>query len=142
MALTVSSGYLPFAVSSESMTVSAPWTTAVATSETSARVGSGLSTIDESIWVATMQSLAWARQREMSLRWTMGTTSTPASTAMSPRATMIPSAALTISSRFFSDSMAFLVSILAITLAVEPRDKSICLSLTMSLADWTKERET
>ena len=40
--LTASSGYLPLAVSPESMTQSAPSRTALATSETSARVGRGL----------------------------------------------------------------------------------------------------
>jgi len=39
---TVSTGYLPEAVSAESMTASVPSRTALATSETSARVGTGL----------------------------------------------------------------------------------------------------
>ncbi len=47
--LMVSIGYLPLAVSSLSITASAPTITAVATSETSALVGSGDSVIDANI---------------------------------------------------------------------------------------------
>ena len=50
---TASRGYWPDALSADSMTASAPSNTAVATSETSARVGTGAVIIDSSIWVAT-----------------------------------------------------------------------------------------
>ena len=78
----------------------------------------------------------------MSLRCMVGTTSAPASTAMSPRATMMPSAAFTIDSRCSSEEMAFLVSILAITRAVEPCDNKIWRRFSMSDADWTKDKAT
>merc|ERR1719353_2406670 len=54
---TASSGYEPLAVSPESITQSAPSSTALATSETSARVGRGLVVIDSSICVAQMIGL-------------------------------------------------------------------------------------
>jgi len=51
---TASSGYLPLAVSPDSMTASVPSNTALATSLASARVGRGFSVIDSSICVAVM----------------------------------------------------------------------------------------
>src|SRR3990172_2997558 len=54
---TVSTGYLPLAVSAESITASVPSSTALATSDTSARVGIGLEIIDSIISVAVMVSL-------------------------------------------------------------------------------------
>ena len=54
---TASRGYCPEALSAESMTASAPSNTAVATSDTSARVGTGEVIIDSSIWVATTTGL-------------------------------------------------------------------------------------
>ena len=50
--------FRPLAVSSDNITLSAPRSTAVATSETSARVGSGMSVMLASICVATMVGLA------------------------------------------------------------------------------------
>ena len=58
---TVSMGYSPTLVSPDSITASAPSSTALATSEASARVGAGLVIIDSSIWVATMTGLALRR---------------------------------------------------------------------------------
>ena len=55
---TVSSGYLPAAVSAESITASVPSSTALATSLTSARVGTGLVIIDSIICVAVMTTLS------------------------------------------------------------------------------------
>ncbi len=141
-AFTVSSGYLPFAVSSDSITTSAPWITAFATSLTSARVGSGLSTIDPIVWVATMQIFACSRQNATNLRCTIGTISAPASTAISPRATITASEAFTISSRFLSLSTAFLVSILAIIFALESWSRKIWRSLWISSAHWINESAT
>ena len=54
---TVSTGYLPVALSAESITASAPSKTAVATSEASARVGVGASIMLSIIWVATTTGL-------------------------------------------------------------------------------------
>ena len=61
MAATVSTGYLPVAVSAESITASVPSSTAFATSETSARVGIGLLIIDSIICVAVMTSRFFSR---------------------------------------------------------------------------------
>src|SRR5882724_10334839 len=54
---TVSTGYLPLAVSADNITASVPSSTALATSDTSARVGTGLEIIDSIICVAVMVSL-------------------------------------------------------------------------------------
>jgi len=51
---TASTGYLPLAVSAESITASDPSRMALATSEASARVGRGFSVIDSSICVAVI----------------------------------------------------------------------------------------
>ena len=48
---------MPEADSAESMTASAPSNTAIDTSDTSARVGTGDVIIDSSIWVATTTGL-------------------------------------------------------------------------------------
>ena len=61
MVWTASIGYLPTLVSPDSITASAPSSTALAQSEASARVGRGFSIIDSSIWVATMTGLALRR---------------------------------------------------------------------------------
>ena len=70
---TASSGYLPTEVSPDSITASAPSSTALATSEASARVGREFSIIDSSIWVATMTGLAFSRAIWMARFWTSGT---------------------------------------------------------------------
>uniref|UniRef100_A0A1I8I972 Mediator of RNA polymerase II transcription subunit 13 n=1 Tax=Macrostomum lignano TaxID=282301 RepID=A0A1I8I972_9PLAT len=57
MVRTASSGKSPLAVSPDSMTQSAPSSTALATSEISARVGRGLLIMDSSIWVAQITGL-------------------------------------------------------------------------------------
>ena len=54
MACTAFTGYLPAAVSADSITASVPSSTALATSLTSARVGTGLWIIDSIICVAVM----------------------------------------------------------------------------------------
>ena len=63
----------------------------MATSETSARVGIGLSIMLSSIWVATITGLAAARQSRPSRFWIGGTFCTGSSTPRSPRAIMMPS---------------------------------------------------
>ncbi len=110
--LTVSIGYLPTLVSPESITASAPSSTALATSEASARVGRAFSIIESSIWVATMTGLAFSRHSCTARFCTSGTWSSGSSTPRSPRATMMPSNASTIASR---RSTASGFSILAIT---------------------------
>ena len=75
-----------------------PSSTALATSVTSARVGSGLDTIDISICVAVMTGRP-ARLAARMIRFCVaGTRSIGISTPRSPRATMIASAAATIAS--------------------------------------------
>ena len=59
MVRTASRGYLPDAVSPESMTQEVPSNTAFATSETSARVGLGFLIMESSIWVAVMTGFPW-----------------------------------------------------------------------------------
>src|SRR6056297_526352 len=75
---------------------------AVATSETSARVGMGDSIIDSSICVATITGLAAARHLRTSRFWMGGTFCTGSSTPRSPRATMIPSETARMSSKHFT----------------------------------------
>src|SRR3954465_462615 len=58
---TASAGYCPAADSADSITASAPSKMAVATSETSARVGTGLVIMDSSICVATTTGLPTRR---------------------------------------------------------------------------------
>ena len=62
---TDSTGYLPTAVSPDSITASVPSKTALATSETSARVGRGFSIIDSSICVAVITGLEYSDARRM-----------------------------------------------------------------------------
>mmetsp|Transcript_71192 Transcript_71192/g.161121 ORF Transcript_71192/g.161121 Transcript_71192/m.161121 type:complete len:253 (-) Transcript_71192:567-1325(-) len=131
--VTASMGYLPAADSAESITASAPSNTAVATSDTSARVGLGDSIMLSSIWVATMTGLPCARATSMISFWSMGTSSGSISTPKSPRATMMPSHTSVISLRL---SMALGFSILAITLpGWSPMSSRSC---RMSAASCTK----
>mmetsp|Transcript_1717 Transcript_1717/g.6613 ORF Transcript_1717/g.6613 Transcript_1717/m.6613 type:complete len:313 (+) Transcript_1717:348-1286(+) len=97
--LTARSGYLPAADSPDNMTASALSTTAFVTSATSARVGRGFLAIESSICVATMTGLPlWRHASTMSFcHCTTSTRGT--STPRSPRATISPSAASTISPR-------------------------------------------
>ena len=101
---TAPTGCAPTDVSPDSITASAPSRTALATSEASARVGRELVIIDSSIWVATMTGLFRSRAAWMARFCTSGTCSSGSSTPRSPRATMIPSNASTIASRFSTAS--------------------------------------
>ncbi len=96
---TVVIGCSPTLVSPDSITASAPSSTALATSLVSARVGDGELIIDSSIWVATMTGFALRRAFSMICFWRNGTSSSGHSTPRSPRATMKPSNASMISSR-------------------------------------------
>ena len=73
MASTASMGYLPEAVSPESITQEVPSNTALATSETSARVGRGLRIMESSIWVAVMTGLPAMVVALIIFFWRMGT---------------------------------------------------------------------
>ena len=114
---TTRTGCAPEAVSAESITASDALNTAVATSETSARVGWASLTMLSSICVATIVGLAAARPSSSRRSWAIGTVSGSSSTPRSPRATMIPSEAATISSMF---SIASGFSIFEISLVREP----------------------
>ena len=70
---TASRGYLPLAVSAESMTASVPSKIALATSLASARVGRGFSIIDSSICVAVITGLRHSSARRMMCFWMSGT---------------------------------------------------------------------
>ena len=95
--MTVSTGYLPTAVSPLSITASAPSRRAFATSLASARVGLGFSVMDSSIWVATMTGLPLWLQASMIFFWSSGTSHGGISMPRSPLATMMPSLASIIS---------------------------------------------
>ena len=69
IASTALTGYLPTALSADSMTASVPSITALATSETSARVGTGLWIIDSIICVAVITTLKWWRAQAMMRFW-------------------------------------------------------------------------
>ena len=84
-------GYLPTADSADSITASAPSNTAVATSDTSARVGTGEEIMLSSICVATTTGLPAARALLTICFCRPGTRSTGISTPRSPRATIRPS---------------------------------------------------
>ena len=84
-------GNLPTADSADSMTASAPSNTAVATSDTSARVGTGEAIMLSSIWVATTTGLPAVRDLLTICFCSPGTRSTGSSTPRSPRATINPS---------------------------------------------------
>src|ERR1043166_1925301 len=86
---TASTGYCPAADSAESITASAPSKIAVATSDTSARVGTGLVIIDSSICVATTTGLPAARAERVMCFWMPGTFSSGISTPRSPPATLL-----------------------------------------------------
>ena len=88
---TARMGYLPAAVSPDSMTASEPSKTAFATSLASARVGRGLSIIDSSIWVAVMTGLEASRHARIRRFCTIGTSCIGISMPRSPRATITPS---------------------------------------------------
>ena len=107
-------GYWPEALSADSMMASAPSNTAVATSDTSARVGTGATIIDSSICVATTTGLPWRRASRVMRFCRPGTCSSGISTPRSPRATISASETAMISSR---RAIACGFSILAMTSA-------------------------
>ena len=102
MVFTESTGYWPTAVSADSITASAPSKTAVATSEASALVGTGVLIIDSSICVATITGLPKTLQAIIIFFWIPGTLEGGNSTPKSPLATIIPSDNSIIWSKSFS----------------------------------------
>mmetsp|Transcript_25293 Transcript_25293/g.37181 ORF Transcript_25293/g.37181 Transcript_25293/m.37181 type:complete len:216 (-) Transcript_25293:682-1329(-) len=122
-------GYLPLAVSPESITQSVPSKTALATSEVSARVGRGLLIIDSSICVAVTTGLPAMLHLEIIIFCASVTFSPGISTPMSPRATMTPSVTARISSKFSRPSW---FSILEMILIFLPPLSSRCLRIPMT----------
>mmetsp|Transcript_41180 Transcript_41180/g.113577 ORF Transcript_41180/g.113577 Transcript_41180/m.113577 type:complete len:229 (-) Transcript_41180:490-1176(-) len=104
MISAASTGNSPAAVSPESITQSVPSRTAFATSLASARVGRGDVVMDSSICVAVMTNFPAKLQRPIITFWAMNTCSGGISMPKSPRATMIPSLASKIESKFFRPS--------------------------------------
>ena len=135
-ACTVSNGYWPAAVSADNITASVPSSTALATSETSARVGIGLVIIDSIICVAVITSLFCARAMRIIRFCRPGTAASPTSTPRSPRATIMASEASIIASRL---PMASARSILAIILALPPAFFTKLRANSTSAADLGKE---
>ena len=118
------------------MTASAPSKTAVATSDTSARVGTGAVIMLSSICVATTTGLPIRRPRRVMRFCTPGTASSGISTPRSPRATITPSASSMIASSCCS---ACGFSILAMMPA---RFLTVLRASAMSSGRWMKERAT
>ena len=144
MAFTASTGYLPAAVSPLSITASAPAKMEPATSEASARVGSGASIMLWSICVATMQGIAARSQAAWMRRCSTGTRAKSSSMARSPRATIMASASAAMASR---DCRATGRSILATMPGTRPRLALALFSrvrrrLRMSSACCTKDSAT
>ncbi len=133
MVATDSTGKSPDADSADSMIASAPSNTAVATSETSARVGTGAVIIDSSICVATTTGLPARRAALVICFWMPGTFSSGISTPRSPRATISASEYSMIAAR---RSTACGFSILAITPA---RPRAIFLTSARSSGRWMKD---
>ncbi len=131
IASTAFSGYLPAAVSCESITASVPSMTEFATSSTSARVGMGLSTIDCSICVAVMTTRLASSASRMIFFCRPGSSASPISTPRSPRATITTSEASTISRRF---SMASARSIFDTSAASLPAARAMRRASCMSCA--------
>ncbi len=128
---TARTGYLPTAVSPESIRASVPSNTALATSEASARVGLGLLIIDSNIWVAVMTTLPASLASEIIFFCKTGTRSGESSTPRSPLAIIIPSDSSIMASR---SPIASAFSILAITGISLPLPSSLCLSIALSPA--------
>ena len=136
MASTASAGCLPTAVSAESMTASVPSSTALATSKTSARVGTGFSIMDSIIWVAVTTTRLRVLARLMSDFCTAGSLASLISTPRSPLAIMIPSDSRMMVS---ACSRASARSILAMTEPCQPYPAMISRHSSTSAALRTKE---
>mmetsp|Transcript_74852 Transcript_74852/g.231249 ORF Transcript_74852/g.231249 Transcript_74852/m.231249 type:complete len:237 (-) Transcript_74852:175-885(-) len=138
-----STGKSPAAVSPESITQSVPSRTALATSLASARVGRGEPVMDSSICVAVMTNFPAKLQRPIMTFCAMNTCSGGISMPKSPLATMIPSLAAKISSKFLNPSP---FSIFAINRGGSWPSLQCSLSISLTprtlSASWTKDRAT
>mmetsp|Transcript_229 Transcript_229/g.462 ORF Transcript_229/g.462 Transcript_229/m.462 type:complete len:213 (+) Transcript_229:1433-2071(+) len=118
------------------MTQSVPSKTALATSVASARVGRGLLIIDSSICVAVMTGLPATLHLRIIIFWARNTFSGGISMPISPLATIMPSHAARISSKFFRPCW---FSILEIILISFPSGPNASLMTAMSAAQRTNE---
>mmetsp|Transcript_2040 Transcript_2040/g.5733 ORF Transcript_2040/g.5733 Transcript_2040/m.5733 type:complete len:275 (-) Transcript_2040:550-1374(-) len=137
--VTVSTGKSPMADSLLSITALVPSRTALATSQASALVGKGLSSIDASISVAVTTILPASFAFLIISFCAKGTRYTPSSTPRSPRATMMPSEMATISSKFFTPAS---FSIFGMIWMLRPFMPRVSLMNLTSSALWTKEAKT
>ena len=140
MVCTASTGYLPEAVSPESMTQLVPSKTALATSLTSARVGRGLRIMESSICVAVMTGLPAMLVRRIIFFCSMGTSQAGISTPRSPRATISPSLAAIISSRLSTPSRFSILEMMR--MCSPPQSRRQARMSSTSLARRTKEAAT
>ena len=131
--VTVSTGYLPIAVSLDNITASVPSSTAFATSDTSALVGLGFSCIVDNISVAIMHIFSASLAAFAIFFWILGIFSISSSIPRSPLAIITPS--LTFKIPFIS-SIAVLFSILLI-ICIWSSDNSINKSFTSSTSSWS-----
>ena len=125
-------GYLPIALSPESIIALVTSNTAFATSETSALVGRGLYVIVSNICVAVITIFPALLHFFIISFWTIGTCSIGISTPISPRATITPSVTSNIESKF---SIPSVLSILEIILIFSPpfSSKTLRIAKTSSL---------
>mmetsp|Transcript_53731 Transcript_53731/g.142399 ORF Transcript_53731/g.142399 Transcript_53731/m.142399 type:complete len:222 (+) Transcript_53731:465-1130(+) len=133
MVSMASSGYLPLAVSPESITQSVPSNTALATSVVSARVGRGFMIMLSSIWVAVTTGLPATLHLLMIIFCAMATFSTGISTPMSPRATMMPSLSARIWSKFCRPSWFSILEMMRMCL---PPQASRCRRISFTWSPW------
>ena len=136
MVRTTLCGSTPTDVSPESMTASAPSSTALATSDASARVGREFSIIESSICVATITGLAFSRAIWITRFCTAGTCSSGISTPRSPRATITASNARMMDS---SASTASGFSSLATTGTRRPTSSMISCTSSTSAGERTND---
>mmetsp|Transcript_13824 Transcript_13824/g.36973 ORF Transcript_13824/g.36973 Transcript_13824/m.36973 type:complete len:222 (-) Transcript_13824:857-1522(-) len=134
--VTVSTGNLPMADSELSITALVPSSTAFATSQASARVGKGLSSMDASISVAQTTYLPAAFVFEIIIFCAIQIFSMGISMPKSPRATMMESLASMISSMFFKPSS---FSIFEMILMLRPRGPKVSRISLTSAALCTKD---
>mmetsp|Transcript_3716 Transcript_3716/g.8476 ORF Transcript_3716/g.8476 Transcript_3716/m.8476 type:complete len:232 (+) Transcript_3716:625-1320(+) len=139
MIVTAFSGNAPAAVSPESITQSVPSSTALATSLASARVGRGRLAMDSSICVAVITGLPIKLHRAIIIFCAKKTFSGGISMPKSPRATMMPSLASTMASKFFRPSS---FSIFEMILMLRPRTPKVSRMSFTSSALCTNEAAT
>ena len=118
------------------MMASAPSKIALATSETSARVGRRCVTIDSSICVATITGTFHARACRMISFWMCGTSSIGTSSPRSPRATITASTLARMPGRFFIASCRSSFATIGTSV---PRSSNDLFTSMMSDADRTNE---